>query len=199
MTPSPRSATKLVLCMSGMAGCGKSTVAKKIADAYTLRYCSGGDALKALAEEEGYRPTDSGWWESGQGAAFLQRRLQNHVFDKNVDQKLLDWAKQGNVILDSWTMPWLLQEGFKIWLDALPRVRAKRIAQRDGISVKKALAALKTKEDTTKAIYKKLYGFDLGTDFSPFDLILDVNELTANEVFQALRLVIDNLVRGAQR
>jgi cytidylate kinase len=184
----------IVLCISGLAGCGKSTAAKKIAAEYKLRYYSGGDALKALAVEEGYREVDQGWWETTPGAEFLQKRMGNHSFDKEVDRKLLNWAKQGNVVLDSWTMPWLLQDGFKIWLDASAQVRAERIAQRDGITVKEALAALRTKENTTKSIYKALYGFDLGEDFAPFDLVLDVNDLTAEEVFQALRLVIDNLV-----
>lgn len=184
----------IVLCISGLAGCGKSTVAKRIAVAYKRRYYSGGDALKALAVEEGYRGADRGWWETSPGAEFLQKRMGNHSFDKEVDRKLLNWAKQGNVVLDSWTMPWLLPDGFKIWLDASAQVRAERIAQRDGITVKEALAALRIKEDKTKSIYKALYGFDLGEDFAPFDLVLDVNDLSPEEVFQALRLVIDNLV-----
>lgn len=194
MTPASLSKKKIVLCISGMAGCGKSTVAKKIAAEYRLRYCSGGDALKALAVEKGYQPSDRGWWESAQGAKFLRNRMQDQSFDKQVDQKLLHWAKQGNVVLDSWTMPWLLEDGFKIWLDASPTVRAQRIAQRDGLSLEAARAAQKVKDEHTKSIYQKLYGFALGEDFSPFDLILDVNDLTPAEVFQTLRLVIDNLV-----
>lgn len=91
-------------------------------------------------------------------------------------------------------MPWLLKRGFKIWLEASPRKRAERVAQRDGISVKEALKILKIKEEKTKAIYKKLYGFSLGEDFSPFHLILDTDNLTAEEVFQALSMVLDKLV-----
>jgi cytidylate kinase len=194
VTPASPSKKKMVLCISGMTGCGKSTVAKKIAAEYQLRYCSGGDALKALAIEKGYQPSDRGWWESAQGVKFLRNRMQDPSFDKQVDQKLLHWAKQGNVVLDSWTMPWLLEDGFKIWLDASPIVRAQRIAQRDGTSLETARAAQKVKDEHTKSIYKKLYGFALGEDFSPFDLILDVNDLTPNEVLETLRLVTDNLV-----
>ena len=46
---------KIVICISGMAGTGKSTLAKKLALKYGLRYYSGGDALRALAAEEGYQ------------------------------------------------------------------------------------------------------------------------------------------------
>ncbi|MEM2103377.1 MAG: cytidylate kinase family protein [Candidatus Bathyarchaeia archaeon] len=184
----------VVVCICGMAGTGKSTVAKKLAEKYGLRYCSGGDALKALALEKGYRTSEKGWWESCEGLSFLENRVKNLEFDREVDMKLMEAAEQGNVILDSWTMPWLLKRGFKIWLEASPMKRAERVAKRDGISVKKALEALRDKEERTKAIYKRLYGFSLGEDFTPFNLILDTDNLTAEEVFQVLTLVLDKIV-----
>ncbi|MCS7124676.1 MAG: cytidylate kinase family protein [Candidatus Bathyarchaeota archaeon] len=184
----------IIICVCGMAGSGKSTVAKKLAERYGLKYYSGGDALRALAIEKGYKPLEKGWWESQEGLAFLENRGKNPEFDRTVDEKLLKVAEQGNVILDSWTMPWLLKKGFKIWLEASPRKRAERVAKRDGISVKKALEALKSKEEKTKAIYKRLYGFSLGEDFTPFHLILDTDNLTAEEVFQTLISVLDRMV-----
>ena len=185
---------KFTLCICGMAGCGKSTLAKRIASKYGLRYYSGGDALKALALEAGYKRVDRGWWESREGMKFLQTRVQDPSFDKKIDQKLLEWAEHGAVVLDSWTMPWLLEKGFKVWLEASPEARAKRIAKRDGTSVPSALAALTEKDSKTRAIFKTLYGFSLGEDFTPFDLILDVNQLTAEEVLQALTQVIDQML-----
>ncbi|MEM3700054.1 MAG: cytidylate kinase family protein [Candidatus Bathyarchaeia archaeon] len=188
----------IVICICGMAGSGKSTLAKKLAEKYGLKYYSGGDALKALAIQEGHKPSQSGWWESEEGKRFLQKRGKDPKFDKAVDKKLLELAKKGNAVLDSWTMPWLLKEGFKVWLEASPEKRAKRIAVRDGMDVKEAFNALKNKEERTKVIYKKLYGFSLGEDFSPFHLILDTNFLEADEVFQVLCMVIDNLILHSQ-
>jgi len=188
----------LVICVCGMAGSGKSTLAKKLAEKYGLKYYSGGDALKALALERGHKPAEHGWWESKEGLLFLEKREKNPEFDKAVDQKLLEIAKQGNVVLDSWTMPWLLETGFKIWLEASPRKRAERVAKRDGITVKEALKALRKKEEKTKSIYEKLYGFKLGEDFTPFHLILDTDNLSAEEVFHVLSMVLDRLVLGKQ-
>jgi cytidylate kinase len=184
----------LILCVCGMAGSGKSTVAKKLAEKYRLKYHSGGDALKALALEEPYKAAGQGWWESKEGMRCLEKRRKNLKFDKTVDKKLLELARQGNVILDSWTMPWLLEKGFKIWLEASPERRAERIAKRDGIGFKEALEALRKKERQTKAIYKKLYGFNLGEDFAPFQLILDTDYLKAEEVFQVLCAVIEKAI-----
>jgi len=185
---------KIIICISGMTGCGKSTVAKRLAEKYGLKYYSGGEALKSLAAEAGYNPTDKGWWETEEGMRFLKERMQNSSFDRKVDEKLLKWAEEGNVVLDSWTMPWLLKKGFKIWLEASEEVRAKRLAGRDGLTVNEALKILKEKDEKTKTIYKKLYGFLLGEDLSPFDMILDVNKLNSEEVFQNLSLVIDKLI-----
>jgi len=184
---------KVVVCVCGMAGCGKSTLAKRLAKKYRLKYLSGGDALKDLALELGYKPSGRDWWETEEGRRFLQQRMGNPDFDKRVDEKMMEWAEQGNVVLDSWTMPWLLKEGFKIWLEASPEVRVKRIARRDDISPEKALEALKEKDKKTKIIYKNLYVFDLGEDFSPFHLILDVNELNAEEVFRVVCMTLERL------
>jgi len=189
---------KIVICISGMAGTGKSTLAKQLAKKYHLKYISGGDALKELAAEQGYNSAVNGWWESSEGLKFLEIRKTNPDFDKKVDQKLLEYADQGNVLLDSWTMPWLVKNGFKIWLAASVERQAERIAKRDHMTVNDALKALKEKEANTKDIYKKLYGFNLSTDFAPFDFILDTDNLTANEVFEILCMVIDNVVLKAK-
>jgi cytidylate kinase len=184
----------MVICISGMAGTGKSTLAKKLAQKYGFDYYSGGDALKVLASEEGYDASRPGWWESPQGLKFLRQREGDAKFDQAVDQKLLEYTEKGNVLLDSWTMPWLLKSGFKIWLLASMEKRAARVAQRDQITVVQALKVLKEKEERTKGIYKKLYGFMLGEDFQPFNLVLDTESLNAEEVFQVLCEVIDNMI-----
>jgi cytidylate kinase len=185
---------KIVICISGMAGSGKSTVAKRLAEHYGLKYYSGGDALKAIAADMGFKTAGEGWWETAEGVRFLEKRLGDLEIDRRVDEKLLEWASQGGVVLDSWAMPWLLKNGFKIWLETSEKVRAQRLAERDGINSEKALKILREKEAKTKEIFKKLYGFKLGEDFEPFQLILDVNLLSKYEVYETLRMTIDNLI-----
>ena len=187
---------KVVICISGMTGSGKSTVAKRLADKYGLGYFSGGSALRVLAHDEGYDSDVRGWWETSEGLSFLQQRMGNPAFDKKIDEKLLELAAEGNVVLDSWTMPWLLTDGFKVWLEASPQVRAKRLVTRDFISIEEALKALNEKDERTRQIFKGLYGFDLGYDLSPFNIVLATDELEPDEVFRAVCLVTDRLVFG---
>jgi cytidylate kinase len=187
---------KIAICICGMTGCGKSTVAKRMAEKYGLRYVSGGDALKGLAAEEGFEVGGRGWWESDEGMRFFEERMVDLEFDRRVDERLLERAKAGGVVLDSWTMPWLFDGGFKVWLEASEAARASRLAGRDGIPTEDALKALREKDDRTRVIYEKLYGFCLGEDFSPFDMIFDVSLLSADEVFQTLCLVVDRWLAG---
>jgi cytidylate kinase len=92
-------------------------------------------------------------------------------------------------------MPWLLkEEAFKVWLEVSPDERARRLARRDRISVEEAFRVLGEKDGKTNGIYKRLYGFDLGGDFSPFDVILDANQLESGEVFRVLCMVVDRFV-----
>jgi CMP/dCMP kinase len=188
---------KVIICVSGMTGSGKSTVAKRLADRYNLEYFSGGNAMKALAKEEGYDSDVRGWWESPEGLDFLKKRMGDPVFDKKIDQKLLELASKGNVVLDSWTVPWLLKEdGFKVWLESSPQARAKRVVNRDRISFEEALQALTEKDACTRQIYNDLYAFDLGHDLTPFNLVLATDDLDPDDVFYAVSVVIDRLVFG---
>jgi cytidylate kinase len=188
---------RIVICVAGLSGCGKSTAARRLAKKYGLNCLSGGDMLKALAVKTGYKSRERGWWETEEGRNFLQQRARDYDFDRRVDEELIKWARRGNVVLDSWTMPWLLkEEAFKVWLEVSPDERARRLARRNRISVEEAFRVLMEKDGKTNGIYKRLYGFDLGGDFSPFDVILDANQLESGEVFRVLCMVVDRFVLG---
>lgn len=189
----------IVICLAGMTACGKSTVAKRLAEKYRLKYVSGGTVLKELALRMGYKSRGRGWWETTEGRRFLEQRLRDFRFDKQVDAELSDWAQRGNVVLDSWTMAWLSKRGFKIWLEVSIQERARRLASRDRIGLTQAEKLIQEKDGKTKQIFEKLYGFKLGEDFSPFDLILDTEQLKPKDVFDTLSLVIDRLVLKKSR
>jgi len=76
--------------------------------------------------------------------------------------------------------------------------RSERVARRDKITVKDAQRILKEKEARTRAIYQQLYGFTLGEDFQPFNLVLDTDNLNAEEVFHVLCKVLDSMVVNSE-
>jgi len=177
-------AKRIVICISGLAATGKSTLAKRLAGSLNLRYVSGGDGLKMLAVERGYRPGGREWWETEDGMRFLEERMRNPEFDKLVDQKLIELAKAGDVVIDSWVLPWLYRGGFNIWLKAKTEVRAERMARRSGISVEEARRLLEKRDSESIELYKKLYGIEVGRDFEPFHLVLDTSDLDESAVYR---------------
>ena len=193
---SPRGRGKLVICLSGLTGTGKSTIGRKLAERYGLKYVSGGEALKKKAAELGYEVDRPGWWESEEAMSFMERRLEDPSFDREVDEWLIRLGREGGVVIDSWTISWLLDEGIglRIWLHASPHVRAERVAKRDGMSQDEALRALAEKDEKTRAIYERIYGFDL-LDLGPYDLIIDTDNLCQEDVFSAICAVIEAMKR----
>jgi len=186
---------RIVICISGLAATGKSTLAKRLAESLNLRYVSGGDGLKMLAVERGYRPGGREWWETEDGMRFLEERLRNPEFDKLVDQKLIELAKAGDVVIDSWVLPWLYRGGFNIWLKAKTEVRAERMARRSGISVEEARRLLEKRDSESIELYKKLYGIEVGRDFEPFHLVLDTSDLDESAVYRIVLQAVKEFFR----
>ncbi len=175
---------KLVICISGFAATGKSTLGRRLAKALGVRYLSGGDGLKMLAVERGYRPGGKEWWETEEGLRFLEERMRNPEFDKEVDRKLLEEAEKGEVIIDSWVLPWLYKGGYNIWLKARLDVRARRMSKRSGVSVEEAEKIILKRDGESASLYRRLYGIELGKDFEPFHLVLDTSDLDEEAVFR---------------
>jgi len=125
---------------------------------------------------------------------FMEERLKNPRFDREVDEWLLGLAREGHVVIDSWTIAWLLKAlgALKVCLYGSKDVRARRVAQRDGVPIEGALRALEEKEEKTRLIYERIYGFDLW-DLSPFDLIVDTDNLSPDEVVKAIVAVVESM------
>lgn len=176
--------------ISGPPAIGKTTVAKGLAKEFDLRYLSGGDVLKELAEEQGFKTGRDDFWDTSFGMEFLTMRKTNSEFDKKVDEKLKKLFLEGGKIITSYTLPWLVQDGIKIWLAGSQENSAKRMTVRDGISFEEALDIVKKRYQENKMIYKELYGFNFGDDLSVFDIIINTDNLGANEVLSAARSII---------
>ncbi|MBU4245623.1 cytidylate kinase family protein [archaeon] len=174
------------IIFSGMAGSGKSSLARAIASKYGLKYVCGGDILKEMAKEEGYKITGNDWWETADGIKFLSQRKKNFEFDKRLDKHMIAKAKKGGFAMTSWAIPWLGAPGIKIWVDVTREVRAKRILGRDGIPYTEALELVRTRDKENVALYKKMYGYTLGRDLDVFDLVLDANVKGVEELVKEI-------------
>jgi cytidylate kinase len=176
--------------ISGPPAIGKTTVAKGLAEEFNLQYLSGGDILKNIAKEEGFSSDNNDWWDTQDGMKFLNQRKINYDFDKKVDKKLQEFFHQGNVVITSYTLPWLVNNGIKLWLSGSTENSAKRMQRRDNVSESNALQIVKKRFDENKIIYKSLYDFKFGEDLSVFDKIINTDNLNAEEVLELAKLSV---------
>ena len=190
------------IILSGMPAVGKTTAAFSLCKEFNIDYHSGGDLLKELAKKKGYKISGSDWWDDIDGMTFMQNRFKNFVLDRWVDTKLLEILNQGNVVITSYTLPWLTsgkykgkvpfpelsedKQGISVWLEASIENRAKRLGTRDNISVDKAMKIVKERDLKNQELYRQLYDIDFGQDLSVFDLTIDTNDIDINEVSKIL-------------
>jgi len=170
------------IIISGPPAIGKTTVAKGLAQEFEMKNLSGGDVLKEMAHTQGFKTKGDDWWDTDEGMKFLSQRKDNYEFDKKVDEKLKEIFQKGGVVITSYTLPWLVSGGIKIWLGGSRQNSAKRMQTRDNMELSNALDIVKKRYEENKALYKKLYGFDFGEDLSVFDIIINTDGLDAHAV-----------------
>ena len=180
--------------MSGPPAIGKTTVAKGLAKEFNLNHLSGGDILKELASEEGFSSSGDDWWDTDDGMKFLNQRKENPEFDKKVDQKLIELFEKGDIVITSYTLPWLIDDGIKLWLDGTVENSAKRMQSRDNMDEFSALEVVNKRFNENKLIYKNLYNFEFGDDLSVFDKIIQTDDKNAEQVLEIATSTVRDLI-----
>ena len=178
------------IIISGPPAIGKTTIAKGLAKGFGLVHLSGGDILKELAEEEGFDTKRDDWWDTQEGMNFLSKRQENSEFDRKVDDKLKKLFSKGDVVITSYTLPWLVDGGVKIWLDGSKENSAQRMTTRDNLSETTALEIVQKRYNENKIIYKTLYGFEFGENLSVFDKIIETDGLNAEQVLEIAKSTV---------
>lgn len=176
--------------VSGPPAVGKTTLARSLALELSLRYVSGGDILKEMAAERGFRVGGEDWWDTAEGMRFLSARDGDDSMDREVDRRLLEMCRAGGVAVTSYTLPWLESGAVCIWLQGSHENSAKRMRARDDMTVQEALEVTRDRYDRNRSLYRSIYGFEFGPDSSVFDGVIETDGLDAAQVLErALQMV----------
>jgi cytidylate kinase len=183
------------IVISGWPAVGKTTIACKLAEEFDIVMYNGGDILKMLAEEDkGYSVKRDDWWDTIEAKKFMEERKSDPSFDKKVDDKLIQIVKKGGTVITSYTLPWLVADEsviiIKFWLRGSSENRAKRMANRDGISFAEAKRITKLRDEENKRIYYRLYGFRFGEDLTVFDYVLNTDRLSLDALVEVSKLIV---------
>ncbi len=160
------------ITIGGVAGSGKSTVAKKLAEELKYLHYSSGDYARALALEAGFNSITD----------FL---AVNRNIGKELDEKIDLWIKNKKLeekfVIDSRLAFLWIPDSFKVFLTLNPRVAAER-SFKDGNKLRKSSEKANSLEEAMEDIirrqnndvnyYKELYGINLINEIN-YDLIVD--------------------------
>lgn len=185
-------ANKFSIVISGWPAVGKTTIAGKLAEEFGLTMYNGGDILKMLAAEKGYSTARDDWWDTAEAKKFMRERKSDPSFDKKVDKKLAEILRKGGAVITSYTLPWLVNDSsvIKFWLRGSPENRAKRMANRDDISIAEAKKIIQLRDGENQRIYYRLYDFKFGDDLAVFDYVLNTDRLPLASLIEISKLIV---------
>ncbi|MHA2287799.1 MAG: (d)CMP kinase [Promethearchaeota archaeon] len=177
----------MIITISGLHGTGKSTIAKLLADKLGILYYSTGQTFRDLAKENNMSLEE------------YTNYVEKHPdIDKELDNKVVEIAKQGSIIIDSQLSGHILKviANFKIQLTCPLEERVKRMADRDKTSYEEKLKETIIREKSELERFKRLYDIDLSDKESTlnfFDLIINTENLTIEEIVNKILIELDKI------
>jgi CMP/dCMP kinase len=181
--------------ISGWPAVGKTTIAENIAKKFNLKLWNGGDILKMMAFERGYSSSlHRDWWDTDEAQSFMKTRNNDPYFDKEVDNRLIDLVNAGNVVITSYTLPWISDATINFWLQGSVDSRTKRMATRDNIEVAEAKKIVLRRDDENRSIYKKIYNFNFGENLDVFDFAINTDLLSLDSLIDLSIKIIENIL-----
>ncbi|MHA1729053.1 MAG: (d)CMP kinase [Promethearchaeota archaeon] len=178
------------ICISGLHGTGKSSVAKLIANKYKLKYYSTGFMFRELAKEK---------------ELTLEQMSKKAEEDRNIDfeldNKIKEYVKKGNCIVDNQLSPYLLGNivDLCVLLKCTKDIRMKRMAERDDTDINRKIKETLFREESEHKRFIKYYNVDLldgNIILRTFDLIIDTTKLDINGCFNLISTYIEEIKRG---
>lgn len=168
----------MLITISGLSGSGKSSTAKGLSRKLVIPGVDIGEIFRAMAKRYGMDVVEFG------------RYAERHpVIDRKLDAAMVLRAKRGDLILQGRLAGWMAVlndlPSIKIWIGASQRVRAQRVAKRQGVSCRAALAEIRKRDRDNLIRYKRTYGLDLN-DLSIYDISVQTDDLTVKQVVSSL-------------
>ena len=179
-----------IIAVSGPHGSGKSTAAKKVAEALNYEYISAGELFRDMAKNAEMNI------EEFSKKAELQKEI-----DRFIDDKTIELGKtRDNIVVDAQLGGWMLKDiaDMLVYITAPFDVRLGRIMQRENKSIKQARQETTVREKSEKRRYQKLYKIDI-SDLTIYDIILNSQKFSATDCVQIILLAFEKKMKGEEK
>lgn len=161
------------LAVGGLAGTGKSTIAKFVAKLLGYKFVSVGKYFHEIAVREKVDPS-----------VLESMALSDHRYDREVDKRVAsrDRRAKKSYVIEGRIAVWNVKDPtLKILFVCNDPERWKRIADREKISYEKARDLTIHREEAAKERYYKLYGIEDITDRKHYDFVIDTGVTDIDE------------------
>ncbi len=170
----------LVITVSGLHGSGRSTHAKKLAEAFDLRYVSSGTIFRQMAGERGIDLEE-----------MSRLTEEDPELDRLIDERAMEESKKGGVVIDATLSGWMADDpDIRIFLKTPLEARIRRIAERDGTPYKEAEKETIVREESERERFLEYYKIDV-TDLSIYDVILNTELYEPKGTARILKSVVE--------
>ena len=158
------------IAISGRSGCGNTTISKMAADRLGLRFIN--FTFRSLAQERGLDLKK-----------VLDLAANDDSWDIEVDKRQVALAlEEGGCVLGSRLAIWMLKEAdVKVYIEASPEIRARRIVKREGGSLEEIAAFTAERDSQDHGRYLRIYNIDTDS-YSFADLIINTDDLTPKQI-----------------
>jgi cytidylate kinase len=158
------------IAISGMSGCGNTTVSKIVADRLGLQFIN--FTFRTLAQEKGI-----------EFKKVLELAAKDDSWDREVDSRQVKLAREsGGCVMGSRLAIWMLEEAdLKVYLRARPETRAARIVKREGGDLKDIATFTAERDNRDNLRYIRTYNID-NYKYEFADLVIDTDNITPNEI-----------------
>lgn len=172
------------ICISGLSAVGKTSLAKNLSKIFEIKYIATSQILLDSAFISGYDsfiPEErcNHFWLSNKARKFNLQRIENPKLDKKIDLLMLSYInKERPIIIDSLSVPWLLNDGHScitILLNARFNIRVMRAWLSGNRDINLLIKGIREKDSQTREILNNVWGFDIISKkyLNKFDLIVD--------------------------
>ncbi|MAH43258.1 hypothetical protein CL614_06115 [archaeon] len=177
-----------VIVISGMPGSGNSTVGRLLAKKLKLKFFSVGKHFKdheKTAKKETERALK----------LMKTKKGSSSDFHHGIDNLVISLADKGDIVIEGKIAIRMVGDkaDLRVWLKALPEVRAQRYSKRDKTNSSQSAKNLEEKERIERKVFKDVYGFDFFAQEKNADNVIDTSDKTPDEIVD---IILRNLEGG---
>lgn len=169
----------MIITISGNAGTGTTTLAKRLSTTLALPYYHAGAFFRKLAESKGISLLE-----------LVKAAEQDLTIDQYIQDELLKLMQtHTDMVVDGRLtsyQAWVSGiASFRVLLTASPEVQAKRLCERENLDYEQSLRDVLSRDQLDWDRYYKLYHISSDQQSSWNNLVINTDQLNIEQTFQA--------------